>query len=252
MTPRPALGVIGFGAFGQFLAQHLRASFEVVVTDVRDLSAEAAALGVRFGGLAEVASRPNLVFAVPVQDLEAAARSALPFVVPRARVFEVASVKLKPLTLLDRLLPPSVALLGLHPMFGPQSGRHGIGGLKVVLCHPAPPRPAAAPRAVRRLLEGRLGLQVFVMSPERHDHQMAYIQGLTHWFARALREIELPSPELATVAYQHMLAIEENLRHDSEALFLTIERENPFGASARADLRRRLEELESWIVGVKG
>jgi prephenate dehydrogenase len=249
MTPRPGLGVVGFGAFGRFLAQHLRDSFEVQVTDLRDLSEEAAALGLRWGELAEVAARPNLVFAVPVQDLEAAARSALPFLAPRARVFEVASVKVKPLGLLDRLLPAGVALLGLHPMFGPQSGRHGIGGLKVVLCHPPPGRRAAAPRAVRRLLEQRLGLQVFAMSPERHDHQMAYIQGLTHWFARALREIELPSPELATVAYQHMLAIEENLRHDSEALFLTIERENPFGASARADLRRRLEELERWIAG---
>jgi prephenate dehydrogenase len=263
MSARPGLGVVGFGAFGRFLAQHLREEFAVVVTDVRDLAVDAGALGVRWGGLAEVAAQPNLVFAVPVQDLEAAALAARSFLRPRARVFEVASVKVKPLELLDQLLPHDVALLGLHPMFGPQSGRQGIAGLKVVLCRPPAPRRAtetprrstatlrrsAAPRAVRRLLERRLGLQVFEMSPERHDHQMAYIQGLTHWFARALREIELPSPELATVAYQHMLAIEENLRHDSEALFLTIERENPFGKVARADLRRRLEELERWIEG---
>ena len=247
MSAPTGLGVVGFGAFGRFLAQHLRDLFAVVVTDVRALEPEAAAIGVRWAGLAEVAAQPNLVFAVPVQDLERAAIAAVPFLRPRARVFEVASVKVEPLRLLDRILPREVALLGLHPMFGPESGRLGIRGLKVVLCHPPAPRRAAAPRAARVLLERGLGLQVFALSPERHDHQMAYVQGLTHWFARALREIELPSPELATVAYQHMLAIEENLRHDSDALFLTIQRENPFGAAARAALRRRLEELERWI-----
>jgi prephenate dehydrogenase len=247
MSAPSGLGVVGFGAFGRFLAQHLRERFSVVVTDRRPLQAEAGALGVRWGELDEVAAQPDVVFAVPVQDLDAAARAARPFLPERVRVYDVASVKTKPLHLLDELLPPHAALLGLHPMFGPQSGRHGLRGLKVVSCRPPAPRRAAAPRAVRRLLERDLGLHVFEMTPERHDHQMAYIQGLTHWFARALREIELPSPELATVAYQHMLAIEENLRFDSDALFLTIQRENPFGGTARADLRRRLEELERWI-----
>lgn len=241
------LGVIGFGAFGRFLAQHLRQRFAVVVTDRRPLAAAAGTLGVRWGELAEVAAQPDVVFAVPVQDLAGAVGAARPHLRRRVRVYDVASVKTKPLRLLDELLPPGAALLGLHPMFGPQSARHGVRGLKVVVCRPPAPRRAAAPRAVIGLLERELGLEVFEMTPERHDHQMAYIQGLTHWFARALREVELPSPELATVAYQHMLAIEENLRFDSDALFLTIQRENPFGAAARADLRRRLEELERWI-----
>ncbi|HUP24382.1 MAG TPA: prephenate dehydrogenase/arogenate dehydrogenase family protein [Thermoanaerobaculia bacterium] len=247
MSERTGLGIIGFGAFGRFLAKHLSERFAVVVTDLRPLAEAAATLGVRWAGLAEVAAQPNLVFAVPVQDLEAAALAARRFLRTGARVYDVASVKVKPLRVLDEILPRDASLLGLHPMFGPQSGRDGIQGLKVVLCRPPGPRRAAAPRAVRRVLEAQLGLRVWELTPERHDHQMAHIQGLTHWFARALREIELPSPELATVAYQHMLAIEENLRYDSDALFLTIQRENPFGAAARAELRRRLEELERWI-----
>jgi prephenate dehydrogenase len=231
MNARPGLGVVGFGAFGRLLAEHLGDRFAIVVTDRLPLEREATIAGVRWGGLREVAGQPHVVFAVPVQDLESAARAAAPLLRSRARVYDVASVKSKPLALLDRLLPKDASILGLHPMFGPQSARSGLSGLKVVLCRPPAGRRAAAPRTVRRLLEREFGLAVLEMTPERHDHQMAYIQGLTHWFARALREIELPSPELATVAYQHMLAIEENLRFDSDALFLTIQRENPSAPS---------------------
>jgi prephenate dehydrogenase len=158
MSTAPGLGVIGFGAFGRLLAQHLRQRFALVVTDRRPLKAEADALGVRWGELAEVAAQPDVVFAVPVQDLAAAASAARPHLRRRARVYDVASVKTKPLRLLDELLPPGVALLGLHPMFGPQSARHGVRGLKVVVCRPAAPRRAAAPRAVIELLQRELEL----------------------------------------------------------------------------------------------
>ena len=49
-------------------------------------------------------------------------------------VVDVASVKVKPLDLMARILPSSIEVVGSHPMFGPQSGRDGIANLKVVLC----------------------------------------------------------------------------------------------------------------------
>ena len=86
------------------------------------------------------------------------------------------------------------------------------------------------------------------MSPEKHDSEMAYIQGLTHWMAKALREIKLPDLGLATPAYQHLLKIEENLRDDSSALFRTIQAENPFASKARAELMAKLREIDRDIV----
>ena len=44
-----------------------------------------------------------------------------------------------------------------------------------------------------------------------------------------------------------MMKIEENLRHDSDDLFLTIARENPFAADARRELSERLREIEETI-----
>ena len=242
------IGLIGFGAFGRFAAVHLRAHAEVVACDLRDLSAAASELGVGWSSLEEVARRPVVVLAIPVQSYDDVLPVLAREVSTDAVVVDTASVKVEPLRKLATALPRGVEIIGTHPMFGPQSGRSGIRGLKVVLC--AEPTPRS--RWLRRFLSRMLGLAVLERAPEEHDREIAHIQGLTHLMAKALRGLELPDPELATVAYKHMLQIEENLREDSDALFLTIQRHNPCVREARQALRRRLDELEEWIEGGEG
>jgi prephenate dehydrogenase len=239
------LGIIGFGSFGSFMAAHLRPFFEIVVFDLRDLRSAAEEAGVEWGSFETVVAVDALILAVPVQDMEdvlerVAGCPALPTI-----AIDVASVKVRPLELMKKWLPESVEILGTHPMFGPQSGRDGIRGLKVVVC---PHRTTRLDR-VRSLLEKDLGLRVLEMRPEDHDAEMAYVQGLTHWIAKALREIKLPNLKLSTPAYRHLLAIEEILREDSDALFRTIQAENPFAAEARRELVARLREIEAEIEG---
>jgi prephenate dehydrogenase len=237
------LGIVGFGNFGRFMVNHLRSRFSISVHDRLDIADEAAQLGVRSAPLPEVAASEILVLAVPVQNMEEVLRDLRG--VPRMPelVMDVGSVKVKPLDLMARLLPKRVDIIGTHPMFGPQSGRHGIAGLKVVLC---PLRTRRLAR-IRDFLARELRLEVLEMSPEKHDSEMAYIQGLTHWMAKALREIKLPDLGLATPAYHHLLKIEENLREDSSALFRTIQAENPFAASARAELMAKLRDIDREI-----
>lgn len=241
-----SLGIVGFGSFGRFMVQHLHPRFDIRVHDRRDVEDEAAQLGVRSAPLHEVAASEILVLAVPVQSMEEVLVDLRG--VPRLPelVMDVGSVKVKPLDLMSRHLPKRVEVVGSHPMFGPQSGRHGIAGLKVVLC---PLRTRRLPR-ICDLLERELRLEVMEMSPEKHDAEMAYIQGLTHWIAKALREIKLPDLSLATPAYRHLLKIEENLRDDSAALFRTIQTENPFAAGARTELLAKLREIEAEVTGI--
>ena len=241
------IGIVGLGSFGRFLVRRLGARFGLQVWDRRDLSAEAASLGARWTDVAGCAGCDIVIPAVPVQDLEGLVLELAPHLAPGTLVVDVASVKVKPLRILERRLPPHVQYVGTHPMFGPQSGRGGIRGLKVVLCLPERPVDEERVEALRAFLESDLELQVLEMSAEEHDSEMAYIQGLTHWMAKALREIHVPDPALGTVAYRHMMKIEENLRDDSDDLFLTIARENPFAAAARRELRERLREIEEAI-----
>jgi prephenate dehydrogenase len=242
------LGIIGFGNFGRFMVQHLRPRFSIRVHDRLDVADEAAQLGVKSAPLPEVAASEVVVLAVPVQNMDEVLRELRG--VPRLPelVMDVGSVKVKPLDLMSRYLPRRVQIVGTHPMFGPQSGRHGIAGLKIVLC---PLRTRRLSR-IRDFLGRELRLEVMEMSPEVHDSEMAYIQGLTHWIAKALREIKLPDLGLATPAYRHLLKIEENLREDSAALFRTIQSENPFAAAARAELLVKLREIEREVTALGG
>lgn len=225
------LGIIGFGSFGRFAAGHLNPHFEVLVSDREfpsiDPGSEPRLEGVVPVSVEMAAACELVVLAVPVQTMETLLTSLVSAWTPGALVVEVASVKERPAEILERTLPRGVRYLGLHPMFGPQSGKDGIAGLKVVRSHSRDTALSASDdqhRCVTRFLE-QLGLTVLAMNAADHDREMAYIQGLTHWIAKALREIQLPSGskkvhrDLATPAYRHLLKIEEILREDSLELF---------------------------------
>ena len=244
-TSHSLVGIVGYGSFGRFMAQHLSHHFEVVVHDQRsELEEEHAerliADGVRWASLAEVASSPIVVHAVPVQDLPRLLERLRPLLSPGSLFVDVASVKVRPMAMLAEALPAEVEYVGTHPMFGSQSGRDGIAGLEVALCAGR----GDSYDSVRDFLAKTLALKVHEMTPEEHDREMAYVQGLTHWMARALREVRTPNLRLQTVAFRHMMKIEENLRDDSWELFRTIESENPFAAEARAELLERLRTIE--------
>jgi prephenate dehydrogenase len=236
------LAIFGFGAFGRFMAAHLCAHFEVLVHDTIPIEQAAADLGVRAATLEQAASAPIVVLSVPAQSLEQLLLALRGRICPDAMVLDVCSVKLKPLELMRRLLPPSCRIIGTHPLFGPQSGKDGIAGLPIALC-PATDDLSAITN-VRAFLSDTLQLRVVETSPDEHDRQMAYVQGLTHLLARALSELSLPETELRTVAYQRLLDMRANLHQDSDALFQTIEKENPYAAAARAALRNQLDLLE--------
>jgi prephenate dehydrogenase len=116
------------------------------------------------------------------------------------------------------------------------------------------PSPCAGARitperfeAVRSFLAETLRLRVIETTPQQHDQEMAYVQGLTHFLSRALAMLPLPETVMSTRAYERFLAMKADLHADSLDLFLTIERHNPYAADARASLLRALSDVESII-----
>ncbi|MFC3133522.1 hypothetical protein ACFOHM_11125, partial [Microbaculum marinum] len=158
-----------------------------------------------------------------------------PLLKPGTLVVEVCSIKMKPLAVLAGCLPGSVDIVGTHPLFGPQSGRHGIAGLNVVVCTP-PGRPGPrAERAARRVagLLRSLGLSVIRTGADEHDRQMAYVQGLTHAIARAIAALEVPPLDMTTATWRHLMRMADMVGGDSDDLFRTITRDNPHAAAVR-------------------
>jgi prephenate dehydrogenase len=237
-----SLGIIGFGSFGRFMARHLVPFFDVTVYDKKDVTSGAKKLKVRVGSLAETASCDIVVLSVPVQKFEETVRNVSKFVRGDTLVLDVCSVKIAPTALMKKYLPAACEIVGTHPVFGPKSGRGGIKGLRIAVC---PVRVSDETlSAVKDFLESKLGLDVVVISPDEHDKQMAYVQGLTHFIGRALNEFEFPPDlTLGSVAFEYLMGIRDLLSLDSDELYKAIEFENPYASGVRRKFLEKLWEL---------
>lgn len=237
------VGIIGFGQFGQFMARHLAPHFDAAVCDRADRRAEAERIGVRWGDFETVASQKIVVFAVPLESFESVLRRAVPFLQTDALCFDVCSVKIAPLRLMEEILPETVEIVGTHPLFGPQSGREGIEGLRLAFC----PRRTTRAAEIKRFLAEDLKLRVLEKSPEDHDREMAHVQALTHFVARALDELHVSDSELSTVSYEELMRAARLVSEDSWELFRTIQKGNPYADAKRRAFIEKLIELEARV-----
>ena len=237
-------GVIGVGAFGTLLAKHVAPLSDMVLYDAaKDLSVHSKTLGARVGTLADVAQCDVVVLAVPVQKMEEVLTQIAPLLKAGALVIDVASVKVKIAALMARLLPDTVDIVAAHPLFGPQSGKNGIANLKLVVC----PVRGQKVGFVRRFCRKALGLKVFMATPEEHDREMAYVQGLTHLLAKVVVKLDVPKLRFTTKTYELMEQMVDMVRYDSDDLFRAIQRENPFSKPTEAAFFDAAAQLEKYL-----
>lgn len=224
---RPRLGLVGYGAFGRLTARHLASWFDILAHD------PAAGQGdtvVTLTDLASVAACPVVVLAVPVEALAETIAAISSHLKPGALVLDVGSVKVVPGRLMAQGLPDHVEIVGLHPLFGPQSARDGVAGHRIAVC---PVRGDRAARRVAAFCRLALKLNVFQVSAEDHDREAAVVQGLTHLIARVLLAMEPLPTRMTTASFDRIMQAVEMVRHDSPAVFRAIERDNPFSAEVR-------------------
>ncbi|MEP4165017.1 prephenate dehydrogenase/arogenate dehydrogenase family protein [Maricaulis sp.] len=227
---RPAIGLIGLGAFGQLAAQHLAPHADLTGHDPHASMPD----GVRAGTLAGAAAQPVVILAMPVQALAEVAAAIAPHIQPGALVIDVASVKLEPMRILRETLPAGTRILGTHPLFGPQSAAQGVAGQSIVLC----PEPGVDPDCVASFLRERLALDVHLSDADTHDRTMASVQALTHLVSKVITDLDLPPAPYTTRSFDLLAEAARLVSQDSDALFRAIERHNPHAA----DLRRRFFE----------
>lgn len=235
-------GVYGLGRFGTFwagtLARHLsvggwsRNPGRPVPAGVRAVSED------------EVLRAPALFLCVAISAFEEVVTRIASRVAPGVIVFDTCSVKVHPVRVMERLLPANVEIVASHPMFGPDSARNGLAGLPMIL---SPVR--AADERVRwwSRFFGSLGLRVVRMTPEEHDREAAFTQGVTHYVGRVLADFGLASSPIGTVGYNKLLEIIEQTCNDPWQLFVDLQRYNPFTAAMRARLHQSLARIMSTL-----
>lgn len=218
-------GIIGVGAFGEFMLKHITPYFDVRVYDAhRNLDDIESTYNLSVCSLNEVAKSDIVVFAVPVKELEKTVAGVVPFLTAGQLVIDLCSVKCKPVDILKRLVPVGVDAVSLHPLFGPQSGKNGIAGLNITVCNVAGERVPC----IVEFLQTKLNLKTFETTPENHDQEMAYVQGLTHMIAKVFVRMDVPDIHQQTKTYTHLNDMVDLIRYDSEELFLAIQRDNPY------------------------
>lgn len=244
-TPALSIGLIGFGAFGRLIARCLAPHLRVLAHDPF-VPADAFGPDAVPVDLATAAACPVVILAVPVPALRAVARSVAPHLRPGALVADVGSVKVVPAAILREELPDHADILATHPLFGPQSARDGIAGLKVAVCPVRGRHTLRAAAFLRRVL----GLEVVVTTPEAHDREMAAVQGLTHLIAKVLVRME-PLPgraggrSMTTRSFERIMEAVDMVRHDAPEVFSAIERQNPFAPAVRRRFFALAAELEA-------
>lgn len=238
------MSLIGFGTFGQFMAPHLTPHFEVFAWNRTDYSQVATKLGVKWASIEQALQKEIIIIGTNINYFEIFLSENGAYFNPNALVIDVASVKIKPIELMLKHLPQTCEIIGTHPLFGPQSGKDGIKGLNFVLC----PVRTVNESCIYEFLINKLQLNVLLRTPEEHDKQMAYVQALTHFIARAVANMDVPDSDQKTRAYERLLDIKGFLGGDSYDLFKSIENDNPFAETVR---ERFLSELNALNIKLK-
>lgn len=226
MTPASdEAGIIGLGRCGQLATRLLKDRYRLTVTDIRDRSAEATSLGVEWGSLDSVATRPRILLAVPIRAMPAVLRRIAPHLMEKALIVDVCSVKSRPMEWMATHLPSGVRCVGTHPLFGPDSvSEQGVSGQRIVVC-PARGQEAAAEEVCRAASE--IGLEPVFSTPDEHDRQMARSQAVVFLLSRAMRMAKLEPAQLGTPSERQVYSALDLVAGDTDELYEDIITHNP-------------------------
>lgn len=244
-----SVGIIGVGAFGEFMLKYLIPYFNVRVYDAhRDLSSVTQLYNVELADLDRICSSDIIVLCVPVVHLRDAVMGIKDKLKTGQLVIDLCSVKVNPVKTLVELLPKDTEILSIHPLFGPQSGKNGIHGLNITVCD-----LGRSPRknCICEFLAHRLGLNVHETTPEQHDREMAYVQGLTHMIAKVFARMDVPAIHQKTRTYTLLDEMVEMIRYDSDELFLAIQRDNPYVEHTKELFFDAVKDLEEKLKAAK-
>lgn len=240
------LWVFGFGQFMEFFAPHLAQKYDIYIYD-RDGSKTQNIywVGAIPATFSEAASCENIILWYPAGSIPELVKQLAPLVEKGTLVFDICSVKTPAVEAMQTGFSDDVFLIATHPIFWPQSGKNGVTWLKMTFSN------ISAPKDIyddfKDFFASVLELNTIEISPEKHDREMAYVQWITHFIGRTLKKLVIPDTFLATESYKHLRETSELVGYDSEDLFLSIQKDNPFVEETRHQLLGVFQELNTWI-----
>jgi prephenate dehydrogenase len=236
-----SLGVVGYGDFSKLLIRYLHPYFNIVVsTRQKDLPDNKEC---RFVSTREALAQPLVIPSMPSQYLEGYFEKNARELKPGTLVIDVCSVKVKPVQVLERVLPAEIDILATHPLFGPASAAKDLAGRRIML-YPVRISDDRYKR-IKNFLHAKFRLEIIECTPKQHDEYLAYVQGLSHYIGRVMQIMDIPDTELMTDAYEDLLDMKRIQGGDSWELFESIMQENPFAKDVHDKFEAACKALDN-------
>lgn len=242
-------GIVGYGRFGKLWAKAL-SSFGSVRVCEKAFNPQAKEEAIQIVDMQQVAEADMVFLLVPISEFESCCQQIQPFLKPETVVVDCCSVKVHPVTVMQKIFAPTQAIIATHPLFGPDSVQRtgGFQDHKIVLC---PVRCSEQQQAVVQNIFEQMGLKVLLSSPDEHDRQMANSQALVHYIGRGLAALDLHPQELATPDFQALLNINKMVVNDTWRLFLDMHQYNNYAKQIRKKFIHQLLQIEKAIDNAK-
>ena len=232
------VGIIGFGRFGKILADVLSENFELSIYDENESSHK-----YKNVSLNEIANCEVIFLAVPIRNFKALLQKIKDIKLHNTTIVDVCSVKIYPVQLMKASLPSNVDIIATHPMFGPDS--YGpFPELKMVM-HPV--RDNFARFEVLKSTFESKSITVVEMTPQEHDKNAAFSQGITHFVGRVLNEVGISSTKINTLGFNELLGVIEQTCNDSWDLFKDLQNYNPYTENMINELEKSIQSVKNKI-----
>ena len=227
------VGVYGLGRFGSFWAELLARS--VPVCAYSRSTERPTPPGVRRVGEEEVLAQPVIFLCVAISAVEEVLAHMRGRLSRGVIVMDTCSVKTYPVRLMERMLPGD----GIDPRHPPHVRTGFRAGRGEGAADDPLPRARCRPGLENwREFFAAMGLTVSVMTPDEHDREAAFTQGVAHYIGRVLSGLGVRASPISTMGYRKLLEIVEQTCNDPWQLFLDLQRYNPH----TREMRVRLEE----------
>ena len=233
--------IVGYGRFGKLLSKILAPYGEIFILEKNRKIVDRKETQIK---VEELRKMDWVVLSVPISSLESVLENIKPYLKEDSLVMDVSSVKTYPCRWLKKHLPGNVELLGTHPMFGPDSAKNGLKGLKIVTC------PVRISQKSLKKVEGvfeKLNLKVIRTTPETHDKEAARSLSLVHFLGRTLGRMKIEKQDITTLGYERLLAVNETVNNDTWQLFFDMHRFNPYAKRIRNRFKVEASKLDKEI-----
>lgn len=228
----PNIFIVGFGRFGRYLRDQIIRGCPGIEIDVADKEFAAAK--------AECAAL--VVFCVPIRDFESTFAAYVPHFKTGATVMDTCSVKSHPGNIMNRCARQDINLVGVHPLFGPQSAPLSCAGQRTAICPVRGDHSGAI-----ELWEKTLGTTPIVCTCEAHDRQMS-TQLLNHFIGRSGQAAGLKRVELSTKTHELFMDIQDIVCGNSAELFYDMNRFNPCAREARDSFLAAAKGIHEYLI----